>query len=98
LIVYHQEFRRRLNTQSLLFELLILRNIQSRRKNIQHPSYNQHERMKGIPGYMGNSVGRLRTREGVGTRILIMTCVLMSLLAFPKAIPEMCILSLAILT
>lgn len=48
---------------------------------------------------MGSSVGRLRTSEGVGTRILIMVCVLRLASASSSVlIPKMCILGLAVLT
>jgi len=46
---------------------------------------------------MGSSVGRLRTRDGVGTRILIMVCVLPSTnLLFGCSLPKMGIFGLAV--
>jgi hypothetical protein len=46
---------------------------------------------------MGNSVGRLRTSEGVGTRIFIIVCVL-TLDRLSHGEPEMGIFRLTILT
>ena len=51
-------------------------NVGGRTFNIR--PYVSESKSDRLPGYIGISVGRLRTREGVGIRILIMVCVLAS--------------------